>query len=78
MSDRVVGNTLDRVIVTTDKHMKSVKSNAQYRGFLNAKVMSKRDTYIYFKIPSSLDVQIMMLLSAEPEANLLPTEECCN
>ncbi len=39
------------------------------------KVMSKSDTYVYFKIPSSFDVQMMMLLSADPEANLLPAEE---
>jgi len=27
---------------------------------------------VYFRIPSSLDVQIMTLLSAPPDANLLP------
>lgn len=32
-------------------------------------------THVYFKIPSSLDVQMMMLLSAEPEANRFPTEK---
>lgn len=40
--------------------------------------MSKVDTHVYFKIPSSLDVQMMMLLSADPEANLLPAEERSN
>lgn len=39
-------------------------------------VVSKSDTYVYFKIPSSFEVQIMMLLSADPDANLLPTEDC--
>lgn len=39
--------------------------------------MSKIDTYVYFKIPSNLDVQMMILLSADPEANLLPAEERC-
>lgn len=75
MSDRVVGNTLDGVIVTTDKHMiRKMKENQHYRWCI--KVMSKSETYVYFKIPSSLDVQMMMLLSADPEANLLPAEEC--
>lgn len=40
------------------------------------KVVSKSNTYVYFKIPSSFEVQIMMLLSADPEANLLPAEDC--
>lgn len=38
--------------------------------------ISKSDAYVYFKIPSSLDVQIMILLSADPDANLLPTGQC--
>lgn len=77
MSDRVVGNTLDRVIVTTDKQMKRNKrrSNTHCRGRTDTKVMSESDTYVYFKIPSNLDVQMIMLLSADPEANLLPAEE---
>ena len=29
-------------------------------------------TYVYFKIPSNLFVQIMTHLSAPPDANLLP------
>lgn len=42
----------------------------------NTKAISKTAAYVYFKIPSSLEVQIIMLLSADPEANLLPAEEC--
>lgn len=77
MSDRVVGNALDRVIVTTDKHKnKNWWRTTHCRGCHNTKVRSKSDTYVYFKIPSSLDVQMMMLLSADPEANLLPAEKC--
>lgn len=30
------------------------------------------DTYVYLRIPWSLDVQIITLLSAEPEANCFP------
>jgi len=29
--------------------------------------------YVYFRIPSNLDVQIITLLSAPPDANLFPT-----
>lgn len=32
------------------------------------------DTYVYLKIPCSLDVHIITLLSAEPEANCFPVE----
>lgn len=34
-------------------------------------------TYVYRKIPCSLDVQIITLLSAEPEANCFPVEYNC-
>ncbi len=77
MSDRVVGNTLDGVIVTADKHIKKRRNEGIHTAHwesLNTEVISKSDTYVYFKIPSSFDVQMMMLLSADPEANLLPAE----
>lgn len=32
------------------------------------------DTHVYLKIPCSLDVHIITLLSAEPEANCFPAE----
>lgn len=35
------------------------------------------DTYVYLKIPCSLDVQIITLLSAEPEANCFPVGNNC-
>lgn len=73
MSDRVVGNTLDGVVVAerekTNERQRHVLQNGDANGG------NDMDTYVYFKIPSSLDVHIMMLLSAEPEANLLPARK---
>lgn len=39
---------------------------------INKSVKHLYDTYVYLKIPCSLDVQIITLLSAEPEANCFP------
>jgi len=39
---------------------------------MEARINSHK-TYVYFRIPSNLDVQIITLLSAPPDANLFPT-----
>lgn len=41
---------------------------------INKSVKHLYDTYVYLKIPCSLDVQIITLLSAEPEANCFPVQ----
>lgn len=41
---------------------------------INMSVKHLYGTYVYLKIPCSLDVQIITLLSAEPEANCFPVE----
>lgn len=41
---------------------------------INTSMTHLYDTYVYLKIPCSLDVQIITLLSAEPEANCFPVE----
>ena len=45
--------------------------NTQYQNLESR--MNKIQTYVYLRIPSNLDVQMMTLLSADPEANLFPS-----
>lgn len=74
LSDGVVGKRLDGIIVTANKRRESY--TLLYK--TNALVMRLQvyDTHVYLKIPCSLEVQIITLLSAEPEANCFPAE--CN
>lgn len=56
--------------------MKEIWRDTLCKGYLrNTEVLSECDTYLYRKIPCSLDVQIMTLLSADPEAKCLPGDK---
>lgn len=72
LSDRVVGKRLDGIIVTTNKRRKNY--SVLYKTSTLVMHLQAHYTYVYLKIPCSLDVQIITLLSAEPEANCFPAE----
>lgn len=73
LSDRVVGKRLDGIIVTANKRESYTLLYKRNTLVMHLQVY---DTHVYLKIPCSLDVQIITLLSAEPEANCFPVE--CN
>lgn len=52
--------------------IKTKKSPIQY---ILKETFMQKVSYVYFRIPSSFEVQIIMLLSAEPDANRFPRED---